>query len=245
MKRFVIAAACVAGCDAGTHPPAKSTPEETFDVTGPRAYPAPEPIDAALAAVIADGPAQDRFAALFDGPRAMMTRDGAFVLLYVIDADGARGQPNLALEIRDRKDRTLERVVVLGVEEAELDAPTRATRAAAAQKLIASRAFVALGELEGAPDDAAHFEGAGIAIDWSREHMTITQDGKRVVDRAVPAKWRGGSYYNKVEDLRCENPDFLAGAYAVSGVPILVVDVAYRGTDTCWEPTAQLHVLSW
>ena len=31
----------------------------------------------------------------------------------------------------------------------------------------------------------------------------------------------------------------------IAWIVILVVDVAYRGTDTCWEPTAQLHVLSW
>jgi hypothetical protein len=214
----------------------------------PKAEAVPEPaIDAAVAAVIADGAARDPFTTLFDLPRATVTRDGRFVVLAIVDGDGARGAQNLAIELRDRKDRTLERVVVLGVDEEldQLDDATRAQRAAAAHKLLAAHELVPLQELEGTADDVAHFEGAGITIDWAREHITIKRNGKRVVDRAVPTKWRGSSYYSKVEDLTCENPDFLGAALARPDVSLVVVDVAYRGNDTCWEPTSQLHVMSW
>ena len=99
--------------------------------------------------------------------------------------------------------------------------------------------------LLGGARDTGHYEGAGVAIDWVRERIKITRDGKRVVDRAVPAKWRGGSYYNKLEDITCKNPDFLGGAYARPDVTLVVVNVSYDGNDSCWAPSPELHVVAW
>jgi hypothetical protein len=47
------------------------------------------------------------------------------------------------------------------------------------------------------------------------------------------------------EGIRCSNPDFLRDAFVAADAKLVVVRVAYRGTDTCWEPTSQLHVIAW
>jgi hypothetical protein len=43
----------------------------------------------------------------------------------------------------------------------------------------------------------------------------------------------------------CSNPAFLSGAYHATEINALVVDIGYKGTDTCWEPSDQLHVIAW
>ncbi|HUJ63585.1 MAG TPA: hypothetical protein VLX92_34030 [Kofleriaceae bacterium] len=75
--------------------------------------------------------------------------------------------------------------------------------------------------------------------------LTISQSGKRVVDRRIPAAWRGRSYDSRSADLTCHNDEFLASAFVVPHARMVVLDIAYHGTDTCWEPTDELHVVSW
>jgi len=173
----------------------------------------------------------------------MATRDGKLVLVKVIDDDGARGMPNLALELRDRTDRTVQRLVVLALDE-EVDAATVARRAAAADSLIASHQLVPLDELARTSDED-EFAGAGMTVHWAHEHFAFTLNGKRVLDRPVPVKWRGTSYFDKGADLTCNNPDFLRGVAASPTNRLAVVDVAYKGNDTCWEPSGSVHVVTW
>jgi len=45
--------------------------------------------------------------------------------------------------------------------------------------------------------------------------------------------------------MPCENPESLHRVYWAPGINAIVVEIAYQGTDTCWEPGNQLHVLTW
>ncbi|HEY6034645.1 MAG TPA: hypothetical protein VIV58_10310 [Kofleriaceae bacterium] len=226
----------VAACQQGVAPAAKP---------GSAAAPAPTapPADAARA-IDAPLDASDPTAHLFELPTAMATRDGKLVLVKVIDDDGARGAQNLALELRDRSDRVVERVVVLALDE-RADAATLARRAAAADALIESHQLVPLDELARTSDDDGEFAGAGMTVHWAHERFAFALNGKRVLDRPVPVKWRGTRYFSKLEDLTCNNPDFLRGVSASPANRLAVVDVAYKGNDTCWEPTGHAHVVTW
>jgi hypothetical protein len=243
MKRFVWVVAYASACQQSSPPPApvRATGSQRSAVRAPaaaaRAFDAAAPIDAAPPD--AGDPTEHLF-----GQAPMATRDGKLVLVKVVDDDGARGQPNLTLELRDRNNHTVDRVVVLGLGE-EPDDATRAKRAAAADKLIASHDFVPLIELVADEHTANQFSGSGMTIHWEHEHFTFELGGKRVLDRAVPQKWRGGSYFDKGADLTCTNPDFLRGVYVAPETRLAVVDVAYRGNDTCWEPTGSVQVVTW
>ena len=229
----------VAACQQGPAPAAKR---------GSAAAP-PPPADAARASdaaapIEATPDAGDPTTHLSELPAATATRDGKLVLVKVIDDDGARGMPNLTLELRDRNDRTVQRLVVLALDE-EVDAATVARRAAAADELIAKHELVPLDELARTSDDDGEFAGAGMTVHWAHEHFAFTLNGKRVLDRPVPAKWRGRSYFDKGADLTCNNPDFLRGVAASPANRLAVVDVAYKGNDTCWEPSGSVHVVTW
>jgi hypothetical protein len=242
MNRFVwVVVACSPACQQGSPPPAATGSQGS--AVRAHAADAARAIDAAIPLDAAPPDAGDPTEPLF-GLTPMATRDGKLVLVKVVDDDGARGQPNLTLELRDRNDHALDRVVVLALDE-EPDDATRAKRAAAANKLIASHDFVPLFELVADEHVANQFSGSGMTIHWDHEHFTFELDGKRVLDRAVPKKWRGGSYFDKGADLTCDNPDFLRGVYVAPATRLAVVDVAYRGNDTCWEPTGSVHVVTW
>ena len=43
----------------------------------------------------------------------------------------------------------------------------------------------------------------------------------------------------------CHNPAFLDSAYLDAGRKTALLIVQYDGTDTCWEPAAQEHVIAW
>lgn len=241
MSRIALAVICLIGCDAG-RPPEREHPAARGEE---RVVAAPAPFAAIDAGTSPgpDAPAPDAFDQLFGIPDAMVSRDGRFVLVKVIDDDGARGAQNLELDVRDRRDRTVEQVVVLAIDE-QVDAAARATRAAAAHKLFADHDFVPMAPLTAVPGDD-HFDGAGLVVTWTRERIAIERGSERVVDRAVPAPWRGRRYYSKLDDLVCDNPDYLAAALASPKHNLVVVDVAYHGNDTCWEPTSQVHVIAW
>jgi hypothetical protein len=43
----------------------------------------------------------------------------------------------------------------------------------------------------------------------------------------------------------CENPAWLDAFYKAPEINVVVVRITYAGTDICWEPPAQLHVIAW
>ena len=179
-----------------------------------------------------------------------MTKDGSAILLKIVDADGARGAPNLAIELRDRHDRGIgSRVVVIPLD-GDLDAPTQAQRMADAERLIGSRTFVGVTDTMASastdlPQNHQRFGSRDTTIDYEPGHFTVRQGGKIVARRETPKAWRGSSYFDKLLDLTCSNPDYLRNVYLATDAHLAVFDVAYRGNDSCWEPTNELHVVAW
>lgn len=235
----------LAACDAGTP---KRAPAPT---------PAPPPADAALAvmrdAAVIDAWPPKELDALFAIPDVMVTADGAFVLERVADDTGARGDITLGFELHDRKDRLIgRRVMVLALDEAP-DDPTRPARIAEAERLIASHDFVAMTPLPRVEvsDDGEHyaeheqFGDSGTSVEWRNDRLVISYADKPLVDRKVPASWYVPSYFDKGADLTCNNPPYLGGAYiGPASAKLAVVEVEYRGNDTCWEPGPRLHVVA-
>lgn len=245
---LIVTIVCFAACESdkprfAPPPPVVAPPTPpAIDAPLPDAAPAPPVVDAAPPPD-AEAPyvmtPLDRINAV---PVAMATKDGKLVLLRIVDDDGARGDPNLAFELRDRSDRTTKRQVVLALDETLSDAK-HLQRIAAAEKLIAAHALAPVPLL--VPGDDKTFEGEGLTIDTRRGRIVIEQGTQQLLDRAMPATWKSKSYVDKLEGITCTNPEFVRTAYAAPAKKLVVLEVAYEGTDSCWAPSARLHVVSW
>jgi hypothetical protein len=231
-------------CDAG--PPVAAAPTPAKPAVAPVAKaPVPQPAQVTPPKM----PEEVELDKLTTTSRVMATADGSAVLLQIVDRDGARGEPNLAFEVRDRKDRATRSVAVMKLDEDAI-AATLAPRVAEANKLIASQPFVAVPELPKieTPEDLAmtrRYGDARLDVKLSGGRLIVELDHERVVDRRIPASWRGKTYHLQGEDIECANPEYLGGVYAAPAAKLVVVDITYRGNDTCWEPTDQLHVIAW
>jgi hypothetical protein len=188
-----------------------------------------------------------------------VARGGELAVIPVHDSDGDRGYPNLRLEIRDRQDHTIRTLAVMTADELEVlshdDMPTvtlerriEGVNRELAQ-LHAVHELIPMHELEvrEPPEGDKHFAaGDGFDIDWSRDHLHVfhhsanrsfvTRDGRGWL--APTRKSCGGCD-------PCENPAFLSAVYHATAINMLVVAIGYKGTDLCWEPADQLHVIAW
>jgi hypothetical protein len=244
MRRLLVIALCFAACDSG-----KRAPSQRRDAAPPPPGDAMTVAPVAVVDASIDGPAPvdsaptDPLATFHDVAKVMIAEDGSFVLLNLVDPDGARGAPNLAFELRDRSDRKTARVDVLKLDE-EPSAETLENRVAAAQRLLRKQPLWRMTELVG-DQDTGRFEGDNVVVIWKRQHITIKHVDATVVDRDVPAAWLHKPYYAKHEGITCKNPAFLREVYVMPVHNLAVVEVAYSGTDSCWAPSPQLHVIAW
>jgi hypothetical protein len=186
--------------------------------------------------------------------------DGDAVLLGIADADGGRGNPNYRLELRDRQGGKLTEHVVLtandgdavidaGGKTADLDRRIVAANAWLAEQHRARR-FTPLERLEVKPSEeiasAFRATGGGVTLEWRPSRLTIARAGAPVLDRATPPTWlaedrpMGGGGAEV-----CHNPAYLGGAAVSLPHKLAVLQIAYGGTDTCWEPNAAHHVVAW
>jgi hypothetical protein len=244
MRVLLLGVLCIAAC--GGDKRAAPRPEDAAIVraTPPDAARVDDvSIDASVDALAISEEWVDPLARFHDVPLAMVAKDGSAVLLRIIDPDGARAAPNLALELRDRRDRKTARVDVLKLDE-EPSTQTLEKRAAAADELIKKHAMGRLTELVG-DREAGRFQGDNVVVVWKNQHVTIKQLGKTVVDRDVPAAWLHKPYFEKHEGITCKNPAFLRAVFVSAANKLAVVEIAYSGTDSCWAPSPQLHVLAW
>ncbi len=189
--------------------------------------------------------------------------DGASVLIASQGEDGARGAPNLTLEVRGRDDRAIATRVVLTADQAVGDesqepVPPKPDIAGAntwlaAQHAQAGFAPLAVAEVKAEGEDdftagswTAASGAVAVRFDASAR-LVITVDGAPVVDRAMDA-WETKPYpmyAGAGPDEQCTNPIALREAYLDATHRVAVLMVSYRGTDTCWEPDSQYHVVAW
>ncbi len=189
-----------------------------------------------------------------------VTHDGSTVVLAIQDSDGGRGYPNLRLALRDRRDAESKSFSVLATSEVEtfFDAgkhPKLDDRIVAANgwltQLHRARTLRPLLELEVIqPGDelgrATLAVRETIRVTWQDSSLRITEGDTPVVSITTPKTWL-------TEDTKlcptcsemCSNPAFLAAAAVDPARKIAVIRVGYTGTDTCWEPPDQQHVVAW
>ncbi len=180
--------------------------------------------------------------------------DGSAVLLPMQEVVAGPEAPNLTLVEKGRDDRELGKLVVMTVDEAsgETAAPKDLP---GANRWLAERhqardwqAMVEFARPEptddGVPDRATHGD---VAVAWAEGHLTVTQGGATVVD-GTHADWLAAPYKMACGDAcddMCENPSMLASVVGDLPHRLLVVTIGYHGTDTCWEPSPQVHVVAW
>lgn len=184
-----------------------------------------------------------------------VARAGELVVVAVSERDGERGYPNLRVEVRDRGDHTVQTIQLLNSNEYEQLAPggtpgrTLVDRIAAANtelvKLHDLHDLVVMKKLEVQPasDNAlAHLAiGDGLDVDWGGDHLHIFRHNS---DRAVAIRDAKG--WQAPPHNACDYPAFLANAYHVPEITVIVIELHYRSpSDMCGVPSDQLHVVTW
>lgn len=190
--------------------------------------------------------------------------DGSIVVLGIEVPDGARGNPNFRIEVRGRDDKLRSSHDVLTVTDVESGAffdetgplaPLR-DRVTSANAHLATlhetHRLVPLKKLtlehdDGAPLASQTAHGGNLVIAWNNDHVVITDErgnGKTVLlDLPAPASWLAPPRRSNTH--ACANPAFLDETWASPEHRLAVITVNYEGTDICWEPDAQLHVVTW
>ena len=180
-----------------------------------------------------------------------VSADGKLVVHGEIESD-PRGYPNLRVVSRDRNDAIVESITVLKPSELEqamgpgwrnpkLDARISAANSWLA-KLHTTRTLITLPQLAVDSTDGftQHAASSGPTfLDWQKDVVTIKQSGKVIATHPSPLTWHA------TETGKCTNPSKLGAAWVDVERKLALVQIAYNGTDTCWEPSAQSHVISW
>jgi hypothetical protein len=184
----------------------------------------------------------------------VVARATEVAIVAVREIDGERGFPNLRLEVRDRSDKAIQTITILNSNEYETLAPGGTASATLQKRIDAANDelsrlhdlhdLVAMKPLEiQAPTDNTfpHLAiGDGVDVDWSSDHVhvfrhnsdrqVVTVDGKAWLAPARP---------------NCDNPAFLRAAFHAPELAVVVVQLAYRGSDSCGVPSDQFHVVAW
>lgn len=187
--------------------------------------------------------------------------DGSTVVHAVVDGDGGRGNPNLVLVSRDRDDRERERFVVITANDAEGQYDERGPSVLLQKRIRAGDAWLdarhgrndlrPLVKLASEPnplatDEGNHAHGEGLRLDLTPRRLTIRQADTIVVDRAIPPSWTVAdrTMCATCEEV-CRHAMFLEAAHADVAHRLVLLTVAYSGTDMCPEPVSQHHVVAW
>jgi len=245
MIRLALAAFVVAACGARSEP---------VEPLSSNAAPPPTPRDTP-APTIAWGDHRLEAVGL---PAA--ARGGELVVVALHEGDGGRGYPNLHVEVRDRSDRTIQSIPVAESDEYERLAPNGepgkelAERIAEANRQLARlhgvHDLIAMHKLELQPTEDGgdkHLAiGDGFDVDWNGDHLHVfhhNTDQSLLTESGLP--WLAPEHKPCPTCEPCANPAYLANVYHADAMNLFVVELAYKGTDTCWEPGNQLHVVTW
>jgi hypothetical protein len=211
MKRLLVCVA-LAACGGGAAPaPSNVAPPREAPIT-----PAPS-----IARAPEDGPFT------WTGLPAV-TADGSNVVIANAREDGARGEPNLTLLVKDRADALVEEQVVLAPDGEQ---PWRAN-------LDTTNAYLARVHQERELVPLAPIAGSGLEVAWDEGRLIVRSGDAAVVEREH-RDW------TIAPTPQCENPSFLADAWTDAARKLVLVKISYRGTDTCWEPDSSYHVVAW
>jgi hypothetical protein len=177
--------------------------------------------------------------------------DGNSVVIAHRDNDGGRGNPNLTLIEKDRNDRTLRSHVVITADDSDQIPHAQIQdrlRSAATwiRERHAARHLVPMTALTMAKPTGVPAVGPGVAVRWSPNQVVIEREGAAPITRTTPASWLAPDHpMCRTCTEVCHNDAFLGAAYVDLERTLAVIVVAYRGTDTCWEPSSQEHAVVW
>jgi hypothetical protein len=184
----------------------------------------------------------------------VLARAGELAIVAVRQIDGERGFPNLRIEVRDRTDKTIQTIPILNSNEYEALAPGGVANAELQRRIDAANTelarlhdlhdLVAMKPLEiQAPTDNTfpHLAiGDGLDVDWNGDHVHVFRHNS---DRQVVTV--DGKAWLAPVHASCSNPAFLRSVFHAPELPVVVVQIAYRGSDSCGVPSDQFHVVAW
>jgi hypothetical protein len=255
MRPLLLLALTACGGATADAPAAKAPHEIAPSVATPPPVATPQPTIAFRGADAADG--RWKLVGL-----PAVARGGELVVLPMISGDGGRGFPNLQLEVRDRSDHVVQHIPVLATDEWEklqgkngAAGPELERRIDAANvelaKLHAVHDLVAMHALEvQVPEGQAHHEahlaiGDGFDVDFNGDHLHVFRHNASRSFLTLDARsWLAPPQRHGPTET-CTNPAFLDNTYHATNINLLVVEIGYTGTDTCWEPAHQMHVVAW
>jgi len=93
---------------------------------------------------------------------------------------------------------------------------------------------------------------AGFSVSWVQPRLTIKDEGDKVVESREFREWLARQHCVDPEDVGpkspkckklCVNHSFINQAAVDIEKTVLLVRVAYMGTDICWEPDGEYHVI--
>jgi hypothetical protein len=175
--------------------------------------------------------------------------DGKLAVVAIEGGDGGRGYPNLRIEVRDRDDRIMQTIPIIAANDWERLAPDGNPgpeldkRVAAANRALAGLPELVLLPKLGMLGERIATDG-NIHVEWDDGLLLVIRQPaadapvQNLARRHDPT-WLAPRAGN------CENESFLAGGYYRDGGDLAVVEIGYRGTDMCWEPAPQWHVVTW
>jgi hypothetical protein len=242
--RALIAAAVLAGCGSGgsTSP---AQPAAVAELPAERANPPPS-IDWKNGTFVTEGlPA--------------IARGGEVVVLAYRDNDSARGFPNLRIELRDKHDATVWKVPVMLPTDYEHLAPGGTPTPDLARRIGHANAELArlhgvhdfvpmhpLEVLKAADGDPHLATGDGIDVDWDVDHLHVFRhNSDRQIVTREGSHWLEPDHQSCAACDVCHNAAFLAAVYHAPTITSVLVELGFKGTDACWQPSDQFHVVAW
>jgi hypothetical protein len=179
-----------------------------------------------------------------DGLPAMSKDGSKFVYAYSAD-DGGRGAPNLSVIAKDSTDTQVNELVVLRAGDA--DAPDPAKIDDANRYLAGGYASFDYETLQPAAIDDTGEDASfgGVSIHFDDTGHLVVKDGDTVLAERDEPDWLVKDTPMGETGEMCHNPAFLADAWVEVQRGAAVLHVAYRGTDSCWEPDSTMHVIVW
>lgn len=194
-----------------------------------------------------------------------ISADGERVAVIDVDDDGARGNPNATLRIHQTSDGAVEASYVLleaeefssVAEEAlpELIIP-RVDAARAALEKRSWRPMVALEVVDrrGVNGGASSvFTGPLVSSEEDEPRLSLTLkartlkislDGDEVLSRDVGA-WSAPAPSEDMASCEGKNPMTLLGGFWDEARRVVTLEVGYLGSDECWGPDSEFHVLKY
>jgi hypothetical protein len=195
-----------------------------------------------------------------------LTLDGEQLAWVRMSSGG--GPPDVHLVVRDTDgDEITRELVLVRAEEQEwdqdgqstLDPKVLAAREREANAWFSARRWARLDAFTMAPDEAddapwdiARSASLGdLVVEYDEPKLVIRRGGRVVVDRQVP-EWSAPRQRSDAlcddptpvdPSCTCSNPAFLTGVQADSARTVLVVWLDFYGTDSCWEPPSEPHLV--